>query len=97
MYKTLTTFILLAGMSMFSSIAFAEPLTVKADDSIMSILSAQTGKRVTVRLDSGEELTGTVAATGSKVVQLGELSGKEYFDAVIDLQKITAVIIRTKE
>lgn len=32
-----------------------------------------------------------------KLVQLGELSGREYFDAVVDVSRISSVIVRVKE
>ena len=77
--------------------AAAAPLAVGKGDSTATVLAAQQGKRVTVRLKSGEELTGKVVTVGDKVVQLGELSGKEFFDAVISLKGIEAVIIRVRE
>lgn len=95
--KILSTFILLTGMLMLSHTTIAEPLTVKGDDDIESVLKAHNGKRVTVKLNSGDELTGTVGALGNDLVHLRELSGKEFFDAVVDTDEVSAVIIRTKE
>jgi len=88
--------ILLTGM-LLSSTVFAEPLSVKAGDSIVTVLKAYDGKRITVKLDSGEELTGTVGTVNDDLVHLRELSGREFFDAVVDTDEVTAVIIRTKE
>jgi len=89
--------ILLTGMLMLSNAAIAEPLSVKADDDIESVLQAHNGKRVTVKLGSGDELTGTIGAVNDDLAHLRELSGKEFFDAVVVTDDISAIIIRTKE
>ncbi len=75
----------------------AAPLTVGKGDTTATVLAAQKGNRVTVRLQSGEELSGKVITVGDHVLQLGELSGKEFFDAAIPLDGIAAVIIRVRE
>jgi hypothetical protein len=33
----------------------------------------------------------------SRVVQLGAVGGKEFFDAVVPLEQVEAVFVRTKE
>jgi hypothetical protein len=72
-------------------------LQVGAGDTIESVLKAQNGKRVTLRLRSNQELTGVVRTSNARVVQLGALSGREFFDAVVPLEAIDAVLVRTKE
>lgn len=72
-------------------------LQVGAGDTIESVLKAQNGKRVTLRLRSNQELTGIVRMSSARLVQLGALSGREFFDAVVPLEAIDAVIVRTKE
>jgi len=52
---------------------------------------------VTVKLDSGDELTGKVGEVTGKLVVLQALSGKEFFDAVINTDDIAAVLVRSKE
>lgn len=79
-----------------SSFVAAEPLAIKADDTLAKILTEQKAKRVTVRLVSGEEMTGTVREVSANLLQLGELAGKDFFDGVVDLNKITAIVVRTK-
>jgi hypothetical protein len=46
---------------------------------------------------SGEELTGKVGKVTGKLLVLQELSGKEFFDAAVNLEKISAVIVRAKQ
>lgn len=77
--------------------ALAEPPAVKAGDSLVSVLESYQGKRVTVRLQGNDELTGKVRLVTKDLLHLGELVSREYFDAVIDLHKVSAVIVRTRE
>ena len=72
-------------------------LQVGAGDTIESVLKAQNGKRVTLRLRSNQELTGSVRMSSARLVHLGAISGREFFDAVVPLEAIEAVLIRTKE
>ena len=60
------------------------------------MLAAQKGKRVTLRLSGGQELTGVLRETTGKLVVLGGVACREFFDAVIALEKVEAVLIRTK-
>ena len=77
--------------------ALAAELDVKATDSVETVLAAQKGKRVTVRTSGGQELTGTVREATDKLVVLGGLTGREFFDAAVPLDKIEAVLVRTKQ
>jgi hypothetical protein len=52
------------------------------------VLLTQKGKRVTVRLRSGQEL--------GKVAIIPAVSGREFFDAAVPLEAIEALLIRTK-
>ena len=89
--------ILVIGILMFSHIAIAEPLSISSDDSIQSVLSAQKDKRVTLRLKSGNELSGTVGEVNDNIVHLKKLSGKEFYDAAVAIKGILAVEIRTRD
>ena len=59
--------------------------------------SHRNGKKVTVVLQSGTELSGKVKDVGNNTLTLSELSGKELFDAVVDLDDISAVQFRARE
>ncbi|MDX1593100.1 MAG: hypothetical protein R3298_02550 [Gammaproteobacteria bacterium] len=87
--------ILLLASALAGPVASA-PLVVAEDDSVHSVLAAQQDKRVTVTLGGGKELTGTVARVNAEVVHLRELSGMEFFDAVVALSDVAAVVIRTR-
>ncbi len=74
----------------------AGELDISGGDSLARVLALQKGKTVTVQLSSGQELTGQVKNVTEDLAQLTELSGKEFFDAVIDIDEIAAVVVRTK-
>ena len=68
-----------------------------AGDTVKSLLGKYEGKRVTLQLASGQELTGKVASVGEHMVHLAELSGREFFDGVVALDQVAAVIVRTRD
>jgi hypothetical protein len=80
-----------------TTLAAAEEVSLKAGDTLQKVLEGKKGKRVTIRLQGGEDLTGKVRFISKDILQLGELAGKEYYDAVIDMGKISAVIVRVRE
>ena len=76
--------------------AHGQALAVAADDTVEKVLAAQKGKRVTVKLGPGDELTGVVKLVTPQVVHLGEIAGREFFDAVVDTKRVVAVLVRVK-
>jgi len=88
--------LLVAATFALSPVAHGAELRVAENDTVESVLKAQKG-RVTVRLRSGQELSGTVRIVTGKMLHLGALSGREFFDAAIPLASIEAVIVRTRE
>jgi len=75
-------------------LAAASALHAENAPSIEALLTANNGKQVTLRLEGGEELTGTVAALSPVTVKLTNLVGKEYYGAVVRVERIQAVIVR---
>ena len=88
--------LLALACTLAAGVAGAQPLVVNADDSIEKLLAAQKGKRVTVKLGPNDELTGVVCSVTPNVLHLGELAGRELFDAAVDVKQVRAVIVRTK-
>ena len=68
--------------------ASAQGVSVTAADTIQSVVSAQKGKRVTLRLRSGQELTGTLRESTDRLVVVAELTGREFFDAVVPIDAV---------
>ena len=50
-----------------------------------------------VKLTCGEEMSGTIVEVGEWVVHLASLSGREFYDAAIRLDQISAVIVKARE
>ena len=65
-------------------------------DAIKVSLERQVGKRVRLRLVSGQEVEGTVVAVGTAGVHVGRLAGMDFYDAVVRLDQIAAVIVRVR-
>jgi hypothetical protein len=90
---------LLTGAALVALLApaYAEPVVIGAGDSVQSILTAKKTERVIIRTRGGGEVTGQVRDVNAKVVVLGAVQGREFFDAVIPLEAIEAVFIRTRQ
>jgi hypothetical protein len=73
-----------------------EKLSVSDAETIKTLLERQLGKRVTLTLPASPELTGVVVKVGGSVVHLSEIQGREFFDAVVALDRISAVLIRVR-
>jgi hypothetical protein len=97
MKKAWTLILFCTSLATVSLQASAAELKVAASDTVESVLAAQKGKKVTVRLRSGQDTTGTVTMVTPRVVQLAAIAGKEFFDAVVPLEAIEAVYVRTKD
>ena len=57
-------------------------------------LDQQVGKRVRLKLVSGQDIEGQVSRVGRAAVYLTELTGTEFFDATVKVEQIAAVIVR---
>ena len=59
-------------------------------------LRSHIGKTVTVLLVSGKELTGKVKAVERDYLHLEALTGKEFYDALIRMRDISAVVAKLR-
>jgi hypothetical protein len=69
---------------------------LQADYSVKEILKGQEGKRVTISTASGQEFDGVVAKVGDHLVHISSLTGKEFYDAVVPLDQISAIVFRAR-
>jgi hypothetical protein len=77
--------------------AFAEDkLDFKPSDTVKSVLERLTGQRIELRMKSGEKLAGKVEKLGDKTLHLSAIAGQDFFDAVVVLDEVSAVLVRTK-
>lgn len=63
---------------------------------VPDVLRARIGKPVTLVLRSGKEYGGTVGEVRGQAVVLKSLSGKEFYDALIRLDDVSAIEIRNR-
>jgi hypothetical protein len=69
---------------------------LKPDDTMRSVLERQIGQMVDLRMKSGEKIGGKLEKVTDKLAHLSQLTGAEFYDAVIDIDGIAAVAMRTK-
>jgi hypothetical protein len=84
------------SVPLFTASAQDAKLEVRSGDIVKTVLDRQVGKRVGLVLTTGSELSGVVTVVGDHVVHLSELTGREFFDAVVSLDRISAVVIRVR-
>jgi len=63
--------------------------------SIKQILTSFTGQRVVLKTDAGD-VEGTVTSVGDHVVHISKLSGKDFYDAVVVIDRISSVVFRAR-
>jgi hypothetical protein len=84
--------VLLSGATVFAD----GKLELKQDDTVKSILEHQVGQVVELRLGSGEKIGGKVEKVGDNLVHISQLTGAEFFEAVVDIESVSAVVVRAK-
>jgi len=66
----------------------------EVNTSLRQNLKLFVGQKINVTLRSGKTFTGIVKTVGKKLVHLEKLEGKEYYDALIRIENITAIDAR---
>ncbi len=69
---------------------------LKPAETMREVLTEHSGKVLALRLESGEEIEGTVTMVGNSLVQISKLTGKDFYDAVVSIDKISAVRMRIR-
>lgn len=54
------------------------------------------GKRVAVRITAGDAIEGIIVRVGDHAVHLSKLSGREYYDAIVRIDRIEAIIFKAR-
>lgn len=65
--------------------------------SLTDNLKRHTGKDVFVHLKSGKTLQGYVKSVGSNLLHLEKLAGKDFYDALIRIEEISAMEAKFRE
>jgi hypothetical protein len=86
--------ITVATITCSSSFAQDKP-TLQPNATILSILQGNTGKTVELRLNSGEKIGGKIEQVNENLALLSHLTGAEFFDGLVNVKDISAVVIRS--
>ena len=85
-----------AALALLTGVMAAAPAHADGD-AIRDALKSREGKSITLVLNSGTELTGKLGEVTKESVRLTELSGKEFFDATVELDAVAAVVYRVRD
>jgi hypothetical protein len=91
-------FVFVSVLVITAASAFAEsPLNASAGiaDNLRSLYAAK--KPVTVVLKGGQSYSAKIARVGDAYVLLSELSGKEFYDALVAIDEIAAIEVRARD
>jgi hypothetical protein len=88
--------ILLLGLP-FSTFAEEQTLITQGAQPIRDTLKAKVGAKVALQLIGGQEVSGKIVEVGEQAVHLAELTGKEFYDALIRLDHISALVLRVRD
>ncbi len=106
MYFTALTMAMLfyAAMLSFPAWVAAKPKVVDLEGmsydvnaSMADNLKTLTGKRAYVTLDGGKVFSGKIKEVGNHFLHLEKLDGKDYFDALIRIEDISAIDARFRD
>ena len=85
------------ALSVGTALADDQKFEMKPSAVMSEILAEHVGKKVALRLEAGDEIEGTVVQVGKSLVHVSKLSGKEFYDAVISIDKISAVRMKVRD
>jgi hypothetical protein len=90
-------FMLPAGAEAKTKVVAIEGRSYNVNASMMDNLKSLIGKKVYVTVDSGKTFAGFVKEVGDHLMHLEKLDGKDYFDALIRIEDISAIDTRFRE
>jgi hypothetical protein len=98
-------FVLVVAATAFAAAASAQQplageerkMVFEEQDSMASVLKRLEGKPVRLRMaGSGEEVLGKLQKVGKELAHLSDLSGREFFDAVVRIDQVAAVSVQVR-
>ena len=92
-----TIFMLPAEAEAKSKVVAIEGISYNVNSSLADNLKSLIGKKVYVTLDSGKTFAGFVKEVGNHLMHLEKLDGKDYFDALIRIENISAIDTRFRD
>ncbi len=72
-------------------------MVLEEQDSMAAVLKRLEGKPVRLRLaGSNEEVIGKLQKVGKELAHLSDLSGREFFDAIVRIDQVAAVAVQVR-
>jgi hypothetical protein len=72
-------------------------IRLEEQDNMASVLKRLEGRAVKIRLvGSGDEIAGKVQKVGKDVVHVSDIGGREFFDSMIRIDQVSAVIVQVR-
>lgn len=93
----ITIFILPTGVEAKTKVVAIEGVSYNVNSSMADNLKTLVGKKVYVTLDSGKTFTGFIKEVGNHLMHLEKLDRKDYFDALIRIDNISAIDTRFRD
>jgi hypothetical protein len=91
--------VVMSCMAMSAPTAFADEQKYElqsAATTMKDVLFEHIGKRVIVRMDTGDGLEGTVSKVGDSLVHISKIAGRDFYDAVVRMDKISALVFKVR-
>lgn len=95
--KKLILLVLLAASLATQAADRKEKYQIRTTDTLRIILEQEIDLPVRLHLKSGTEIGGIVTKVGNGVVQISELNGQEVYDAVVNIDDISAVLMKVRK
>ncbi len=80
-----------------AKVVLIEGIGYNVNSSMADNLKSLIGKKVYVAVDSGATFVGFVKSVGNHLMHLEKLDRKDYFDALIRIERISAIDTRFRE
>jgi hypothetical protein len=95
MYATVVSAVI--GLVMVSGVYAGEvPFELNPQFGVKEVLLGKVGARILVKTDSGETLEGTVTTVGHQLLHLSKITGKDFYDAIVRIDRITSVVMKVR-
>lgn len=95
-YFIVSSVIVPFGPNLVHAQAQSIKIELAAADDVKSILNKIGNKPVTLVLLSDKEISGKISNITDRLIHLTDLAGKDYYDAIVKIENIQAVIIRAR-
>lgn len=88
--------VVVSGLTYTSNVMAEEKkMEINTSYSLKQTLGSFNGQRVLLKTDAGD-VEGTVTSVGDHIVHISKLAGKDFYDAVVVIDRISSVVFRAR-